>query len=51
MKMQFANINSCEYIVEFHDVHLYYNNDDDEQMEYLFSFNKSSSNGLNKKYL
>ncbi len=51
MKMQFANINSCEYIVEFHDVHLYYNNEDDEQMEYLFNFNKTSSNAINKKYL
>ncbi len=47
MKMQFANINSCEYIVEFHDVHLYYNNDDDEQMEYLFSI----GNTFTKKYL
>lgn len=47
MKMQFANINSCEYIVEFHDVHLYYNNDNDEQMEYLFSI----GNTFTKKYL
>ncbi len=51
MKMQFANIKSCEYIVEFHDVHLYYNDDYDEQMEYLFCFNNNSPHILNKKYL
>lgn len=47
MKMQFANINSFEHIVEFHDVHLYYTNDNDEFMEYLFSI----GNTFTKKYL
>lgn len=51
MLMQFANIKSFEYIVEFHDVHLYYDNDNDEKMEYLFCINKNSPNILNKKYL
>lgn len=51
MKMQFDNIKSFEYTVEFHDVHLYYNNDDDDTMEYLFCFHKESPKILNKKYL
>jgi hypothetical protein len=51
MKMQFDNIKSFEYTVEFHDVHLYYNNDDDEKMEYLFCLNKGAPNILNKKIL
>jgi len=51
MKMQFANIKSFEYVVEFHDVHLYYNNDNDEQMEYLLCLNKDSPHILHKKYL
>ena len=49
--MQFDNIKSFEYTVEFHDVHLYYNNDDDEKMEYLFCLNKGAPNILNKKIL
>jgi hypothetical protein len=51
MKMQFDDIKSFEYTVEFHDVHLYYNNDDDEQIEYLFCLNKGAPSILNKKIL
>jgi len=49
--MLFPDINSFEYIVEFHDIHLYYNKDDDEKMEYLFSLNQDMPGLLNKKYL
>ena len=60
MKMQFDNLKSFEYTVEFHDVHLYYNdndndndnyNDTDEKMEYLFCLNNGSASILHKKYL
>ena len=51
MKMQFDDIKSFGYTIEFHDVHLYYNNDDDEEMEYLFCLNKGAPNILNKKIL
>lgn len=51
MRMQFANINSFEHIVEFHDLHLYYTNESDESMEYLFSLNKDLPNTISKKYL
>ena len=51
MKMQFDNIKSFDYTVEFHDVHLYYDDGDDEKMEYLFCINKVSPKVLNKKIL
>jgi hypothetical protein len=51
MKMQFDNIKSFEYTVEFHDLHLYYNDDDNEKMEYLFCLNNQVPNILNKKIL
>ncbi len=49
--MQFDNIKSFEYTVEFHDLHLYYNDDDNEKMEYLFCLNNQVPNILNKKIL
>ena len=57
MKMQFDNLKSFEYTVEFHDVHLYYSDNDsdndnyDEKMEYLFCLSNGLANGINKKYL
>ena len=50
MKMIFNNIKSFDYIVEFHDIHLYYDDLDDTEIEYLFCINKKLS-GVNKKYL
>jgi hypothetical protein len=51
MKWEFNNINLYNWIVEFHDVHLYYTNDYDETIEYLFSIGHGLPKILNKKYL
>ena len=46
--MQFENIKSFDYTVEFHDIHLYYN---DNKMEYLFNFHNKLPHNVDKKYL
>lgn len=51
MKMIFGNIKSFDYIIEFHDIHLYYEDENDEEIEYLFCINKNLSHLLGKKYL